>query len=219
MKRFSVPVDMRSRKEMTDFLQTHFRYDTMNSWNCATSYACNLKIPRLGLSHEIESKLYELLDTTEFFFLRQDLMDAFDEAHDFRWQVGMNGRSGGYLVLYEGGIKSTGHRSYCRSCGQRNYKSVSESGNRCGRCGRAERVDYASPPMQSFTYPGRGVDMDEDFEEWSISDLRDRVRLVQELDALADEMVSQAIHMARHYSVVEVEVCIPQTRKVLMADP
>ena len=79
MKRFSVPVDLRSRKEMTDFLQTHFRYDTMNSWNCATSYACNLKIPRLGLSHEIESKLYELLDTTEFFFLRQDLMDAFDE--------------------------------------------------------------------------------------------------------------------------------------------
>ena len=38
-------------------------------------------------------------------------------------------------------------------------------------------------------------------------------------NALADEMVSQAIHMARHYSVVEVEVCIPQTRKVLMADP
>ena len=73
--------------------------------------------------------------------------------------------------------------------------------------------------MQSFTYPGRGVDMDEDFEEWSISDLRDRVRLVQELDALADEMVSQAIHMDRHYSVIEVEVCIPQTRKVLMADP
>lgn len=28
-----------------------------------------------------------------------------------------------------------------------------------------------------------------------------------------------SIHMARHYSVVEVEVCIPQTRKVLMADP
>ena len=60
MKRFSVPVDLRSRKEMTDFLQTHFRYDTMNSWNYATSYACNLKIPRLGLSYEIESKLYEL---------------------------------------------------------------------------------------------------------------------------------------------------------------
>ena len=216
MKRFSVPVDLRSRKEMTDFLQTHFRYDTMNSWNYATSYACNLKIPRLGLSYEIESKLYELLDTTEFFFLRQDLMDAFDEAHDFRWQVGMNGRSGGYLVLYEGGIKPTGHLSYRRSCGQRNYKSVSESGNVCGKCGKPERVDFTKPPMQAFTYPGKGIDMDEDYGEWSLQDLRDRVRLVQELDALADEMVSQAVQMARNYSVMEVEISVPQIRRVLV---
>ena len=216
MKRFSVPVDLRSRKEMTDFLQTHFRYDTMNSWNYATSYACNLKIPRLGLSNEIESKLYELLDTTEFFFLRQDLMDAFDEAHDFRWQVGMNGRSGGYLVLYEGGIKPTGHLSYCHSCGQRNYKSVSESGNVCGKCGKPERVDYIKPPVQAITYSGKGIDMDEDYDEWSLQDLRDRVRLVQELDALADEMVSQAVQMARNYSVMEVEISVPQIRRVLV---
>ena len=218
MKRFSVPVDLRSRKEMTDFLQTHFRYDTMNFWNCATSYACNLKIPRLGLSHEIESKLYELLDTTEFFFLRQDLMDAFDEAHDFRWQVGMNGRSGGYLVLYEGGIKPTGHLSYCRHCYQRNFKSVAESGNVCGKCGKPERVDFVIPPMQTFTYPGRGIDVDEDFDEWSLSELRDRVRLVQELDALADRMVELGIQMAKDYSVMEVEISVPQTQKVLVAN-
>ena len=143
-------------------------------------------------------------------------MDAFDEAHDFRWQVGMNGRSGGYLVLYEGGIKPTGHLSYCRSCGQRNYKSVSESGNVCGKCGKPERVDYIKPPVQAFTYPGKGIDMDEDYEEWSLQDLRDRVRLVQELDALADEMVSQAIQMARNYSVMEVEISVPQIRRVLV---
>ena len=218
MRRFCEPVDLRSRKEMTAYLQNHFRYDTMNSWNAATSYACNLKIHKLGLCYEIESKLYELLDTTEFFFLRQDLMDAFDEAHDFRWQVGMNGRSGGYLVLYEGGIKPTGHLSYCRSCGQRNYKSVSESGNVCGKCGRPERIDFAKPPMQAFTYPGRGVDMDEDYEGWSIQDLRDRVRLVQDLDTLADQMVELGIQMARSYSVVELEISVPQTRKVLVAN-
>ena len=216
MRRFSEPVDLRSRKEMTAYLQNHFRYDTMNSWNAATSYACNLKIHKLGLCYEIESKLYELLDTTEFFFLRQDLMDAFDEAHDFRWQVGMNGRSGGYLVLYEGGIKPTGHLSYCRSCGQRNYKSVSESGNVCRKCGKPERVDYIKPPVQAFTYPGKGIDMDEDYDEWSLQDLRDRVRLVQELDALADEMVSQAVQMARNYSVMEVEISVPQIHRVLV---
>ena len=44
MKRFYYPVNLRSRAEMTLFLQNHFRYNTMNSWNHSTSYACNLKI-------------------------------------------------------------------------------------------------------------------------------------------------------------------------------
>ena len=59
--------------------------------------------------------------------------------------------------------------------------------------------------------------MDEDYEDWSIQDLRDRVRLVQDLDALADEMVRQAIQMAKNYSVVEVEISVPKTRKMLVA--
>ena len=58
--------------------------------------------------------------------------------------------------------------------------------------------------------------MDEDYEEWSIQDLRDRVRLVQELDLLADEMVRQAVQMARDYDVVEIEVSVPQTRRILV---
>ena len=86
MKRFFVPVDLRSRKQMTDYLQTHFRYDTMNSWNWATSYACNLKIHKLGLSYDIESKLYDLMQCQEFFDAQRELMDAFNEAHQFRWQ-------------------------------------------------------------------------------------------------------------------------------------
>ena len=58
--------------------------------------------------------------------------------------------------------------------------------------------------------------MDEDYEDWSIQDLLDRVRLVQELDALADEMVQQAVQMAKDYSVEEVEILVPQTRVVLV---
>ncbi len=218
MRRFSESVDLRSRKEMTDFLQTHFRYDTLNSWNCATSYACNLKIHKLGLCPEIVDKLFDLMQVQEFFDALRELMEAFNEAHQYRWQVSMNGRSGGYLVLYEGGIKPTGHRSYCRSCYQRNFKSVSENGNICGRCGKPDRVDYVRMPMQSYTYVGRGIDMDQDYEDWTISELRDRVRLVQELDQLADDMVALGIQMAKDYSVVEVEVSIPQTQKVLVAN-
>jgi hypothetical protein len=93
---------------------------------------------------------------------------------------------------------------------------VSESGNVCGKCGKPERVDYIKPPVQAFTYPGKGIDMDEDYDEWSLQDLRDRVRLVQELDALADEMVSQAVQMARNYSVMEVEISVPQIHRVLV---
>lgn len=59
--------------------------------------------------------------------------------------------------------------------------------------------------------------MDEDYEEWSLSELRERVKLVQELDSLADDLVSQAIRMASKYDVVEEEYFVPQTRHVLVA--
>ena len=60
--------------------------------------------------------------------------------------------------------------------------------------------------------------MDEDFSEWSLEDLRDRVRLVQDFDRLADEMVTQGIQFAKNYEIEEVEVCIPQTQRVLVAN-
>lgn len=59
--------------------------------------------------------------------------------------------------------------------------------------------------------------MDEDYEEWSLSELRERVKLVQELDSLADDLASQAIRMANEYDVVEEEYFVPQTRHVLVA--
>lgn len=217
MRIFSESVDLRSRKAMTDYLRNHFRYSTMNSWNQATSYACNLKIHRLGLEAEIESKLYDMLGTQEFYDLRAETVRLFDQAHDFRWQAGFNGRSGGYLVLYQGELRSTGYLSYCTCCGQRNYRSVCDTGNVCGACGRSSRVDYHTPPKEPVAFPGRGLDMDDDYEDWSMSELRDRVKLVQELDRLADDLVSQAICLANEYDVVEETYYVPQTHRVLVA--
>ena len=217
MHKFKVPVNLNSRSDMIQFLQTHFRYPTMNSWNRSESYACNLKIHKLGLGSQIEDKLLELLSFQEFFDSLQVLKDQFAEAHEYRWQVGMNGRSGGYLVLYEGERKTTGYRSFCQSCGQRNYTSIAQTGTICGRCGKAVRVDYKRPPMQAVTYPGRGIDMDADFEDWSMDQLRNRVILVQELDQLADDIVSEAVWFAQNYEIEEREVCISQTQKVLVA--
>lgn len=51
--------------------------------------------------------------------------------------------------------------------------------------------------MQVVTYPGRGTDDGEDYEDWSMYELRERVKLVQELERLADRMVDKAIHLVR----------------------
>ncbi len=146
----------------------------------------------------------------------QDLRTRFGMEHDYLWQVGMNGRSGGYLVLYQGCQKPSGYKSYCRECSQRNYKSVSETGDVCGRCGSHSRVDYTTPPMEIITYPGRGTDDNEAFEDWSLVQLRDRVKLVQELDQLADAMVAEALELARTCTVETEEYFVPKTRKVLV---
>lgn len=217
MRIFSTAVDLSSKTAMIDYLRKHFRYSTMNSWNRATSYACNLKIHNLGLSSEVESKLYDMLGTQEFFDIRDDMLSLFNLLHNFRWQAAFNGRSGGYLVLYQGELRPTGYLSYCTHCGQRNYRSVCDGSNVCGVCGKAKRVDYPTPPKHPVIFPGMGLDMEEDYEDWSLSELQNRVKLVQDLDSLADDLVGQALHMANAYNIVEEEYYVPQTRRILVS--
>lgn len=215
MKQFYQEVDLRSRAAMTDFLQKHFRYNTMNSWNRSTSYACNLKIYQLALDREIENKLYDMIEVQEFFDSLRLLMDEFGAAHGYRWQAGMNGRSGGYLVLYQGETKPSEYKSYCTHCGQRNYKTATDDDNTCGVCRQQTRVNYQKSPMQISVFPGRSTDDGEDFEDWSMEELRQRVRLVQEFDRLADAIVQESVWMATNYTVEEEEYLVPRTRKVL----
>lgn len=216
MKQFSKNVDMRSRVSMTDYLSNHFRYPTMNSWNRSTSYANNVKVHKLGLSGEQEDKLYKMLDMSEFYTYINDLLDDFALEHNYLWQVGFNGRSSGYLVLYQGFSKPSEYKSYCTECGQRNYKSISETGgNRCGRCGAEARVDYTVSPLQIGVYPGKSTDMDEDFEEWELYELRQRVKLVQEFDQLCDDVLATVVDLLENYEVEEMVVMKPHTVKVL----
>lgn len=212
---FSRRVDKRSREDMTAYLSGHFRYDTMNSWNRSTSYACNMKIYKLGFDRETENKLWDLSQVPEFYDRLNELVEDFGRQHNYLWQAGWNGRSGGYLVLYQGGTKSSEYRSYCTCCGQKNYRSVAETGTRCGVCNEETRIDYIKPPMQIFSYPGRGVDMDEDFKDWSIYELKQRTELVQEFDRLADDIVAEALYIAREHSVEERIVYVPTKELVL----
>ena len=133
MKRFYHTVDMRSRKAMTDFLTKHFRYYTANSWNGSQSYACNLKIDRLGLNSEIVNKLFDMIQVQEFFCGINGLLEDFNHRHNYLWQAAMNGRSNGYLVLYQGEATKSKYKSLCTSCGQKNIRSVEGDGNICGK--------------------------------------------------------------------------------------
>lgn len=218
-KTFRQDVDKRSKEAMAEYLAGHFRYPTMNAWNRSTSYACDLKVTHLGLPPSVIDTLFDMMDADGFYDPLNDLVEQFGHDHGFMWQAGWNGRSGGYIVLYQGGRKPDAHKSFCTACGQRNWQSVASNGTKCGRCGADARVDFKTPPMEVYTQPGRSTDMDmdkDDFMEWDIQDLRERVKLVQEFDALADGIVEEAIGMALSCKAAEETVLVPSTRKVLV---
>lgn len=212
---FWEPVDKRIRWRMEAYLSDHFRYNTGNPWNHSSSYACNMKINKLGLPCALVDKLFDLIQCSEFYDRLGQLLYQFGAAHDFLWQAGWNGRSGGYLVLYQGERKPSGYQSFCTSCGQKNYRSIVVSGKRCGKCGRDTRVDFAQPHMQISTFQCRGTDSGERFEDWSISELRQRTELIQSFDELADNIVDEALYMAENYTAEEEIIPVPASRMVM----
>lgn len=58
-------------------------------------------------------------------FLRESLRD-FGLEHEMVWQIGQNGRSGGYLVLYQGGRNPSPYQSRCTKCGQQSCLKIIE---------------------------------------------------------------------------------------------
>lgn len=109
---------------MVAFLRGHFRYYTMSSWNRLTSYARNVKIQNLGLTREQRSRAYDIIYAEDAFVEINDRIRMFNEEHNYEYQAAFNGRSGGYIVLLQGGKEPSGYRSYCVRCGQMNYKAV-----------------------------------------------------------------------------------------------
>lgn len=212
---FSKKVDKRSRKAMIEFLTEHFRYSTMNSWNCSSSYAHCVKYGNLNLTKEQSDKFFEMLssDDNEFFdCYAEPLIEGFREETGYT--AGFNGRSGGYLVMYEGCYETLGYKSRCTHCYQNNYKTVEESGNICGRCGKPTRVNLEKPITVFQVYPGRSIDQDEDFEEWSLDSIRDRVKLVQRFDELCDDIRDELCYYLDHHEFVEEEYSVTKTHKV-----
>lgn len=255
---------------MIAYLSGHFRYDTMNSWNRATSYAANVKIHKLTFpNNEVRNRAYDLLQTDEAFDDVRFIMGEFDKDHDYEWQVGFNGRSGGYIVLYQGGRKKSDHKSVCTNCGQRNFKLVLpplagkegqlrdyvvshpywtaetypaepsvqaigipnddvvrlikewraaydmkwvSTSNVCGNCKEAARVNREF--YETFTHPGRGTDMDEDFQEWDTQSLKNRVKLVMEFDRMVEQCIKAFVDFCVGHEAVEETYMVPKKRLV-----
>lgn len=214
---FESKVDMRSKAEMINFLAHHFRYDTMNSWNRSTSYANNMKIRNLDVSSEIKDKLYDMLNVDSY-----ELSDAWDNLiSDFEletgYTAGWNGRSGGYLVMYDFEWQPTEWKSFCTECGQRNYTLATETSCKCGRCGADARMNYPTTPKQKSVFVGRSIDDfdEEDFYEYDMNWLKERVKLVQRFDQLCNDIIEEAVYYAKNYKIVDEEYTVVKTRKVL----
>ena len=98
---------MKTKKDMVEFLKNHFRYDTMNFCNESTSYAARVKIYDFVPS-KLWDKAYELIEQGDVYDAINDELEAFAENHNHKWQIAFNGRSGGYLVLIQGGRHDNG---------------------------------------------------------------------------------------------------------------
>lgn len=202
MTTFARPVDLRSRAAMTAFLEGHFRYHTMNSWNLATSYANCVKVHRLGLTSAQLERAWEMLEMPQVFDALRAGFRRWAEARQWEWQIGFNGRSNGYLVLYRGGLDwDHAHTAQCDECGRLTWHTR-DAPCTSDDCDGTLRV-LAKPVPQIYTQPGLGVDEHEDWSDWDLGSLRERTRLVESFDRACDLAVATFVGFGNGYRVVE----------------
>ena len=106
---FYKKVDLRKKDDMLSFLNNHFRYYTMNSWNGTTSYANNIKLYNLDIPDALYEKAWkfatgidnnnEPICNNPFDCVVNTAIEKFIENTGY--DVGFGGRSGGYLVMYK----------------------------------------------------------------------------------------------------------------------
>ena len=96
-------VDICSPKSMFEFINNHFTYYTLNSWNGLQSIANNMKLYNLGLEGDwtaVLDYLYDEEDIGCIGFQIRGLVEEWEAKHP-GYSLGWNGRSGGYLVIYK----------------------------------------------------------------------------------------------------------------------
>lgn len=94
---YKTGVDITKDKSMFNFIAKHPTYFTMNSWNRTRSIAHNVKLYNLNLEGDWCRALAHL-ESGEYDTIRF-MIEDWEREHP-GYSVGFNGRSNGYLVLY-----------------------------------------------------------------------------------------------------------------------
>ena len=95
-------VDICSAKSMFNFINEHYQYYTLNSWNNLKSIANNVKLYNLKLDGDWGTACNYLFDEYDIGGLQEEISDMIRDWEDEHpgYGLGFNGRSGGYLVIY-----------------------------------------------------------------------------------------------------------------------
>lgn len=200
------------RNEMIDFLKSHFRYYTMNSWNKSTSYAQNVKVYNIGLTPEQRDRAYDIICAEGAYDEINCIIDDFGIKHNHEYQIGFNGRSDGYLVLYQGGREDLGFKTQCDSCGKLTWYETEQSCKMKECNGTLKLLDHIV--YQTFSQPGMGLDMDNDFEDWDDHSLLCRYKLVKHFDETVDLCISVFKEMVNSCEAVEKEIMV--SKKIIV---
>ena len=96
---FEKKINFENEKEMTKFLDNHFRYDLLNSWNGIETYANCIKVNRIGQPNGVDGNTwFGACTTNEWGKILTDICELFETNND-GFAIYTNGRSSGYLVL------------------------------------------------------------------------------------------------------------------------
>jgi hypothetical protein len=210
-----------SYKKMREYLSSHFRYHTMNSWNNSTSFAANVKLYRLGLPKELENTAYDMLEMRQpFTAIEYGPFRDFARKHDYYYQMEWNGRSGGYIVMIRGGKEQSDKTAQCDCCGKYTWHKEEIPCTTQGCDGTLVPLTEEEKKnlFNIFTQPGNGIGEGDlmDKEEYSNSDIEDLYNAVIDFDKAVEEAKKIFIKYCTEYEVKEVEEDVPTLVKRLV---
>ena len=96
-RHFQKTVNIGHNKDMWNFLKYHYTYDTLNSWNRMVSVSNNVKAYNLPFDHDYR-EVMDVLQKDDYETINE-YIDEWEDDHS-GYKIGFNGRSQGYIVLY-----------------------------------------------------------------------------------------------------------------------